>query len=210
MSLLITLEGGEGSGKSTQAERLFTKLRDAAVPVLLTREPGGTPLGEKVTEILKWSKTIPLTPLTELLLFNASRSQLVETVIRPALANGVTVIVDRFSDSTTAYQSYGRGLTLDIVEKINKIATGGLMPDLTILVDVPVATGFGRKKKDIKDRFEEENALFHERVRNGYLQIARSEPARFLVIDGNQSINAIERLIWNRVQDCLAGEKRRN
>jgi dTMP kinase len=203
MSLFITFEGGDGSGKSTQAELLFKKLQTVGVPVLLTREPGGTQLGEHISDLLKWSKAVPLTPTAELLLFNASRAQLVETVIKPSLAKGVVVISDRFTDSTVAYQSYGRGIPLNIVETINSLATGGLKPDLTILVDVPVSIGFGRKKDSKKDRFEEENIVFHERVRSGYLRLAQSEPKRFLVIDGTQGVDAIARIIWEWVKGRL-------
>jgi dTMP kinase len=203
MSLFITFEGGEGSGKSTQAELLFKRMQTVGVPALLTREPGGTPLGEHVSDLLKWSKSVPVTPVAELLLFNASRAQLVETVIRPALAKGVVVICDRFTDSTIAYQSYGRGLPLNFVEMTNGVATGGLKPDLTVLVDVPVSTGFGRKKDNKKDRFEDENLAFHERVREGYLHLAQSESKRFLVIDGTQGVDDIARLIWEFVKSLL-------
>lgn len=203
MSLFITFEGGDGSGKSTQAELLFKKLQTVGAPAVLTREPGGTPLGEHISDLLKWSKSVPMTPVAELLLFNTSRAQLVETVIKPALEKGMVVICDRFTDSTIAYQAYGRGIPLEIVETMNNVATGGLKPDLTILVDVPVSTGFRRKKDDKKDRFEEENVAFHERVRKGYLRLAESEPKRFLVIDGAQSVDDIARLIWEWVRRLL-------
>lgn len=203
MSLFITFEGGDGSGKSTQAELLFKKLQTVGVPALLTREPGGTPLGERISDLLKWSKSVPMTPVAELLLFNASRTQLVETVIRPALGKGVVVICDRFTDSTIAYQACGRGIPMEIVETMNNVATGGLKPGLTIIVNVPVSTGFGRKKDDKKDRFEDENIVFHERVRSGYLRLAESEPKRFLVIDGTRSVDDIARLIWEWVEPLL-------
>jgi dTMP kinase len=207
MSLFITFEGGDGSGKSTQVELLFKKMQILGVPAILTREPGGTPLGEHISDLLKWSKSVPMVPVAELLLFNASRAQLVETIIRPALAKGVVVICDRFTDSTIAYQSYGRGIPVDTVEEMNSIATGGLQPDLTILVDVPVTVGFGRKKDNKKDRFEDENIVFHERVRNGYLALAQSEPERFLVIDGTTGKDEIAMLIWKRVKPLLPPEK---
>jgi dTMP kinase len=203
MSLFITFEGGDGSGKSTQAELLFKNLQNVGVAALLTREPGGTQLGERVSDLLKWSKVVPLTSTAELLLFNASRAQLVEIVIKPALAKGVVVISDRFTDSTIAYQACGRGIPLDTVETMNNIATGGLKPDLTILVDVPVSIGFGRKKDNKKDRFEDENIVFHERVRSGYLRLAQSEPKRFLVIDGTQGMDDIARIIWEWVKGLL-------
>jgi len=203
MSLFITFEGGDGSGKSTQAELLYNELQTADTPALLTREPGGTPLGERVADMLKWSKTIEMTPVAELLLFNASRAQLVATVIRPALEKGIVVICDRFTDSTIAYQHYGRGIPLSTVLEVNAAATGGLKPDLTIIIDVPVLVGFGRKKDDKKDRFEEENLAFHERVRGGYLKLVESEPKRFLVIDGTRSKKDIARLIWEWVKAML-------
>jgi len=203
MSLFITFEGGDGSGKSTQAELLYQKLQTVGTPALLTREPGGTPLGERIADLLKWSKAIEMTPVAELLLFNASRAELVDTVIKPALESGTVVICDRFTDSTIAYQHYGRGIPLSTVLEVNAAATGGLKPDLTILVDVPVLVGFGRKKDDKKDRFEEENLAFHERVRGGYLKLVESEPKRFLVIDGTQSKKDIARVIWEWVKAML-------
>jgi dTMP kinase len=199
----IIIFGPQGSGKGTQAELLYTKLQTVGIPVLLTREPGGTPLGERIADLLKWSKAIEMTPVAELLLFNASRAQLVATVIRPALEKGIVVICDRFTDSTIAYQHYGRGIPLSTVLEANNAATGGLKPDLTILVDVPVLVGFGRKKDDKKDRFEEENLAFHERVRGGYLKLVESEPKRFLVIDGTRSKKDIARVIWEWVKSIL-------
>ncbi len=203
MSLFITFEGGDGSGKSTQAEMLYKKLQTVGTPALLTREPGGTPLGERIADLLKWSKAIEMSPVAELLLFNASRAELVDTVIKPALENGTVVICDRFTDSTIAYQHYGRGIPLSTVLEVNAAATGGLKPDLTILIDVPVLVGFGRKKDDKKDRFEEENLAFHERVRGGYLKLVESEPKRFLVIDGTRSKKDIARVIWEWVKAML-------
>lgn len=206
MSLFITFEGGEGSGKSTQAEILYKRLQTVGTAALLTREPGGTPLGDRINDLLKWSKNIEITPVAELLLFNASRVQLVETILKRVLTSGTVVICDRYTDSTIAYQHFGRGIPLDTVLAINQAATGGLKPDLTVLVDVPTTVGFGRKKDDKKDRFEEENLAFHERVRNGYLKLAESEPKRFLVIDGSQSREDIARIIWEWVKTMLPGK----
>jgi dTMP kinase len=203
MALFITFEGGDGSGKSTQAKILFERLQVVGTPAVLTREPGGTPLGERVSDLLKWSKGTPMTPVAELLLFNASRAQLVETVIKPALEDGQVVICDRFADSTIAYQAYGRGLPLADVQAVNNIATGGLKPDLTVLVDVPVSVGYERKRNEQRDRFEEEKLAFHEQVRNGYLKLAASEPKRFLVIDGTQTRDEIARTIWEWVRGML-------
>ena len=146
MGFFITFEGGEGCGKSSQSRLLYRRLQKLAVPALLTHEPGVTDLGKKITRLLKWSQDIDISPLAELLLFNASRAQLVKEVIRPALEKGVIVICDRFADSTTAYQGYGRGLDLDTVKAVNRMATQGLVPDLTILLDMPVEGGLARKQ----------------------------------------------------------------
>ena len=145
MSLFITFEGGEGCGKSVQAKALYRRLLRLAVPVILTQEPGGTSLSRRIGRWLKWANA-RISPLAELLLFNASRVQLVTEVIRPALKDGEVVLCDRWADSTTAYQSYGRQLDLAAVKRINNIGTQGLKPDLTILIDVPVETGLARKK----------------------------------------------------------------
>ncbi len=204
MSLFITFEGGEGSGKSVQARALYRRLSQLAIPALLTHEPGGTPLGKKVSRWLKWVRDTDISPLTELLLFNASRAQLVAEVILPNLRSGRIVICDRYADSTTAYQSYGRGLDLPMVETTNRAATQGLKPDLTVLLDILVAEGLARKSSKRQDRFEQEDIAFHQRVRGGYLKLAANEPQRWLVIDASQSKKKIEQIIWERVSQLLS------
>ncbi len=173
------------------------------MPVLLTHEPGGSTLGRKIARLLKWSGGTPISPLAELLLFNASRAQLVQEVVRPALGEGKVVVCDRYADSTTAYQGYGRGLDLDMIKSINAAATGGLMPDLTVLLDMPGEAGLGRKGGEKLDRFHAEPAAFHRRVREGYLKMAKGEPSRWLVIDAGQSKDKIAGTIWQRVSKML-------
>jgi len=203
MSLFITFEGCEGSGKSTQARILYTRLHKLAVPALLTHEPGVTRLGMRITRLLKWAKEVSISPEAELLLFNASRLQLVTEVIRPGLESDKVVICDRYADSTTAYQGYGRRLDLSLVEDINKFGTMSLKPDLTILLDIPVKAGITRKRTK-KDRFESENETFHQRVREGYLKLAADEPQRWLVIDAAQNKDIIAGKIWNKVSQLIS------
>jgi len=204
MALFITFEGGEGCGKSLQARALYRKLLQLAIPVVLTHEPGGTPLGKKVGRWLKWAQDKDISPLTELLLFNVSRSQLVTEVIQPNLKNWKIVICDRYADSTTAYQSYGRGLDLKMVKAINNTATQGLEPDLTVLLDLPTEAGLARKRTKRQDRFEREDVAFHQRVREGYLKLAANDPWRWLVIDASQSKKKIAQIIWQRVSQLLS------
>jgi dTMP kinase len=203
MSLFITFEGGEGGGKSVQARALYRRLSKLNIPVLLTHEPGGTPFGKRIGCWLKWAQNTDISPLTELMLFNASRAQLVAEVIKPALANGKVVISDRFDDSTTVYQGYGRKLDLPMVKAVNKAATQGLTPTLTVLLDAPVETCFARKGEYKRDRFEQEAEAFHNRVREGYLKLAKEEPKRWLVVDASQSKAKIAEIIWQRVSQLL-------
>ncbi len=202
MALFITFEGGEGCGKSVQARALYEKLSQSAIPAVLTHEPGGTPLSRKLRRLLKEADNISISPLAELLLFNASRTQLIDEVIRPQLEKGKVVICDRYADSTTAYQSYGRGLDLETVAAINDIATGGLKPDLTILLDISAEEGLARKQR--RDRFEQEDIAFHQRVREGYLKLAKEEPQRWLVIDAKQSKEKIAEIIWQKLSQLLS------
>ncbi len=204
MSLFITFEGGEGCGKSVQVRALCRRLSQLAIPVVLTHEPGGTPFGKKIGRWLKWAEGTDILPLTELLLFNASRAQLVTKVIKPSLESGKVVICDRYADSTTAYQGYGRGLDLETVMTINNAATWGLKPDLTVLLDISAEEGLARKRAKKQDRFEQENIAFHQRVREGYLKLAADDPERWLVIDASQSKEKIAEIIWQRVSELLS------
>jgi len=209
LSLFITFEGGEGSGKSTQARALHQRLSSMGIPALLTHEPGGTPLGHEIRHWLKGDRAndkVDVDPLTELLLFNASRAQLVAAVIHPALKRETAVICDRFFHSTIAYQGYGRGLDLDLIEAANNIATQGLRPDLVVLLDIPVEQGLSRKK--LKDRFEREELAFHQRVRQGYLEMAKKDPRRWLLIDSSLPKRDIERQIWEEVEQLLPKERK--
>jgi dTMP kinase len=203
MSLFITFEGGEGCGKSLQSKKLYRKLEKLAVPSLLIHEPGGTPLGEKIRYVLKKSCDIPVAPLSELLLFNASRSQLITDVILPALKDNQIVICDRFTDSTLAYQSYGRGLDFNTVDRINNIAAQGLKPNITFLLDVNPKIGLSRKKAGANDRFEQEALDFHNKVRAGFLQIAQNSPGRWVVIDAALPVKQIEKTIWAHISRRL-------
>jgi dTMP kinase len=207
VSLFITFEGGEGCGKSTQTRILYRRLHKLAVPVLLTHEPGVTSLGKKADRLLKWSHDISISPIAELLLFNVSRAELVTEVLIPELAKGTLIICDRYTDSTNAYQSYGRGLDLEVVKTVNRISTQGLLPGLTVLLDVPPEAGFERKQDDKPDRFESLDIAFHRRVRKGYLALAKAEPERWLVIDGLQSKQAIAGIIWQAVSKLLKGKR---
>ena len=206
MALFITFEGDEGSGKTLQAEALYKRLSGLGVPVIITHEPGGTPAGDEIANLLKWSQETDISPLTELFLFNASRAQLVADVIRPALEEGKVVICDRFFDSTTTYQSYGRGLDLKMVRAVNNAAAQGLTPHLTVLLDISPEVGFARIKNREKDRFELEDIAFHRKIREGYLKLAADEPERWLVIDASKSQKEIEEIVWQRVSQLLPGK----
>lgn len=182
----ITVEGPDGAGKTTQAGVLARHLRDRGLDPLLTREPGGTWLGEQVREILlaRTGSTASTDPLTDALLFNAARRQLVVEVLRPALASGRIVVCARYADSTLAYQGYGAGVPLDRLRALEAVATDGLVPDLTILLDLPVKDGLARKAPRDVTRFEAEfDMAFHERVRDGFLALAAASPERFVVVD---------------------------
>ncbi len=186
--MFITLEGPEGAGKTTQLRDLAGFLRHRGLSVVTTREPGGTAIGDQVRHVLHDTANAAMSPTAEVLLYAASRAQLVAEVIRPALAAGHIVLCDRYADSTTAYQGYGRGLNRDDLAALTAIATGGLRPDLTLLLDLEVERGLARRR----DRGEEMNRLdletveFHRRVRDGYLALAAAEPARWLRIDADR------------------------
>jgi dTMP kinase len=196
--MFITFEGGEGSGKSVQSRLLYRRLLKEGYPAVLTHEPGGTHLGDAITRWLKWHKESPISAATELLLFNASRSHLMEEIIRPALREGKVVVCDRFCDSTVAYQAQGRGLDLATVESVNALATAGLKPNLTFLLDISPRAGLGRKDKEKADRFEKEAASFHDRVRRGYLALAHAEPARWYILDASRPKEELAEVIWEK------------
>lgn len=210
--MFITFEGLDYAGKSTQVKLLVDRLSHERFNVLLLREPGGTEIGEKIRAILLDKGTMGMTDTSEMFLFSASRSQLVEEVIKPALEGGMIVICDRFYDSTTAYQGWGRGIPLEAVKAINKTATGGLVPNVTVFIDVPVDDVEKRMRRNAagQDRMELNGREFYERVRKGYLELAKSE-RRFVVVNGAQSVEAVQEEIWNQVeQRVLKGAKQRS
>lgn len=201
----ITFEGGEGSGKSTHIDRLVTRLRQEGYQVLIAREPGGTEVGEQIRHILQYSKqSAAMVPETELLLFCASRAQLVRQVIQPALNNGTIVICDRFLDSTTVYQGVGRKIDPQSVATINRFAAGAHLPDLTLVIDLDPRIGLERVRgRELFDRMENQALEFYDRVRQGYLDLAKRENRRVKVIDGSQTIEGIATQIWSLVKDVL-------
>jgi len=205
MPLFITFEGGEGRGKSLQARKLYNRLIKTGVPAVLTHEPGGTPLGEKISRILKSARNSNITPMTELLLFNASRNQLIAEVVLPQLKQGKIVICDRYTGSTTVYQGYGRGLDLKTVKAINILGSHGLKPSLNILLDIPPQEGLTRTGKRGKhDRFEQEDMAFHQKVREGFLKLTAEDPRHWLVIDANQDKEKIADIIWQNVKQLIS------
>ena len=195
----ITFEGSEGSGKSTQADRLAARLQRCGVACILTREPGGTPIGETIRELLQFAPhNSMMTPETELLLFEASRSQLVREVIKPALERGRCVIADRFFDSTTVYQGAARKLHGEMIERLNDFAVADCVPDITFVLDVKGATADERMQHQRRkaDRMEQQPAEFYERVREGYRHLAAQEPNRIVLLDGSGDADAVENEIW--------------
>ena len=201
MASLIVFEGGDGSGKSTQARNLMQRLRRRGLGAVLTHEPGGTPLGEALRRVLKSGPA--MSPLSELFLFEAARAQLVDTLIRPALAVGRTVIADRYVASTVAYQAYGRKLDRNLVDRLNREATGGLTPDLTVLLDLSVDTSLSRIQRAGNDNFDQAPREFHRRVREGYKAQAEANPDKWLVLDGTRAKRDLGRQIWEKVQPLL-------
>jgi len=203
-SFFISFEGSEGSGKSTQINELAARLKSAGHEVVVTREPGGTEIGEEIRELLKHSKSgQAMFPETELLLFAACRAQLVREVILPAQRAGKIILCDRFLDSTTVYQGVARQLSADPVASINRFAVGDIMPALTIVLDVPADIGLTRAKSRAgakPDRMEQENLDFYQRVREGYLLLAKSLPERFLVVDGTLPAVQVTEKIWQEFQ----------
>jgi dTMP kinase len=207
MGLFITLEGPEGSGKTTHARLLADWLAETGHDVLMTREPGGTRIGDVVRTLLLDPVYAGIRPETEFLLFSAARAQLVGEVIRPHLEQGGIVVCDRFADSSLAYQGYGRQLDRDTVRTITVFATGSLVPDLTLCLDLPVAEGFRRKQnrgQGGRDRLEQEQMAFHERVREGYLALAKAEPDRWMLLNAARSITEVQEEMRSGVSDRLA------
>ncbi|MCU0488001.1 MAG: dTMP kinase [Anaerolineales bacterium] len=205
--MFITLEGSEGTGKSTQAARLAAYLIQAGYPALLTREPGGTPIGEEIRAVISDLKNTDMQKRTEILLFQASRAQLVEQVIRPHLAQGGLVVCDRYADSTLAYQGYGYQLfDLETLRPLIQFATGGLTPDLTLLLDLEVEEGLRRRAKGGEwNRLDAYELEFYQRVRQGYLEMARGEPQRWVVVDATPGLDQVERVLRKIVLERLAG-----
>ena len=199
--MLITFEGIEGSGKTTQIEKLVRVFKTRGQDCIWTREPGATKIGLKIRAILLDAAHAGMVPLTELLLYEADRAQHIREVIRPALMENKVVVSDRFFDATTVYQGYGRGVDLELIDKIHEIVLDGLKPDLTLILDLPVRTGLERAWQRInaqagglpEDRFEKEAVAFHERVRHGYLTLAEEEPERFRVIDASRDEQTVHR-----------------
>jgi dTMP kinase len=206
--MFITFEGLDYSGKSTQVQLLSDRLSLGDSRVLVLREPGGTEIGEKIRKMLLDKSNTGMTEASELFLFSASRSQLIQEVVHPALEGGMVVICDRYYDSTTAYQGFGRGIALDVIQAINRYATGGLAPDLTFFLDIPIREIERRMMaaKKNKDRMESNGIEFYERTRDGFLQIAKTE-SRYRVIDGLQPIDELHEQIWLIVTEALTQKK---
>ena len=210
MRLFITFEGPDGSGKTTQIELLAERLRHLGHNVLITREPGGTSIGNQTRTVVHDVKNVEMTGETEFLLYSASRAQLVRQEIEPHLERGGTVLCDRFADSSMAYQGYGRELDLEMIRCITQFATGGLVPDLTIYLDLPVEEGLRRKQSAHVaqagewNRLDQQTIDFHRRVRHGYLKMAQAEPNRWLVVDATQSIPDTQATIRTRLEHLLA------
>jgi len=197
--MFITFEGPDGSGKSTQIKLLAEFLQARGRAVVLTREPGGTGIGEQIREVVLSNKNHAITSETEALLFSAARAQIVREIILPALAAGKIVLCDRYADSTMAYQGYGLGLDHAALTAITRFATGGLVPDLTFYIDVPVEVGIARKQRGETNRLDEKALAYHQRVRAGFLEMARGEPSRWIVVDGTQAIERVQNEIRGRV-----------
>lgn len=200
--MLITFEGIEGSGKTTQIELLYNHLKEKGYEVIKTREPGGTTFGEALRRIFL-HENLNVLPLSELLVFMAMRAQHVEELILPALKDGKVVLCDRFVDASYAYQGYGRGIDLGIIETLNRFVTKGIRPNLTILLDCSVKKGLQRKAANVMDRFEKEDIAFHQRIKNAYLKLAGEEPKRFLIVDGKKRVEDIETVIRKKVENLL-------
>lgn len=202
----ISFEGGEGAGKSTQVARLAERLRAHGIEVVLTREPGGTPGAEAVRELIVNGTAERWNPITEALLVNAARADHVARLIEPALARGAWVVCDRFVDSTLAYQGAGKGLDETLLRQLHEMAAGGLLPDLTLILDLDVAAGLARAnaRRGSVDRFEGHDRAFHERVRNGFRAIATNDPRRCRLIDAGRRVEEVAEAIWQAVAPLTA------
>jgi dTMP kinase len=201
--VFITIEGGEGVGKSTQARLLVDRLKGAGLPAMRTREPGGTPVGDRIRALLL-DPQAHMASATELLLYEASRAELVSAVIGPALARGESVVCDRFYDSTTAYQAFGRGLDADIIHALNMTATDGVRPDVTVYLALPIAEAMPRATRRGADRMEAESLEFHRRVTEGFEAIAATEPERVLRIDASGAVDEVAARVWLAVSGHAA------
>ncbi len=207
MNLFITLEGPEGGGKTSQAQRLAEYLRAEGLEVLLTREPGGSPIGDQIRNVIMQLENTDMDARTEFLLFSASRAQHIAEVIRPSLENGLTVISDRFFDSSLAYQGYGQRLSLETLKAITNFATGGLTPDLTLLLDLPVEEGLHRREADGNwNRMDAYDIDFHRRVRQGYLKLAAENPDRWVILTAEQSFETLQDEIRHAVMARIKHE----
>jgi dTMP kinase len=205
MTLFITFEGPDGSGKTTQARLLTEYLQSRGLPVLLTREPGGTAISEQIRDVVLSNRNQSIQHETEALLFSAARAQIVAELIRPALAAGKIVVCDRYADSTMAYQGYGLGLDLDALRAITRFATGGLVPDLTFYIDVPAEVGLARRHRGETNRLDQKDLAYHAQVRDGFLKMARAESQRWVVIDGTRSVEQVQRDVRARLEPKLEG-----
>jgi dTMP kinase len=207
--VFITFEGPDGSGKSTQLRRLAARLRGDNRTVLETAEPGGTPIGTQIRRVLLDAKNLEMRPTTELLLMFAARAQNVDEAILPSLSRGEIVLCDRFTDSSLVYQGAARGLGAEIVYEVDRIACRGLVPDLTIVVDIETSLGLerahgrNRKMQDMETRIDEQAIEFHRKVRDAYLQLAADEPGRVRLVDGSRSEETVEKDVWNAVSGVL-------
>lgn len=209
MSCFVTFEGPDGSGKTTQIQALYSHLRKDGYPVLLVREPGGTDIGDQIRATLHDPKNIKMLPNTETLLYSASRAQLVGQMIRPALQAGTMVLCDRYAESTLAYQGYGHRLDLELLRAITAFVTGGLLPDLVIYLDMDAERALRRKQAAFRagesewNRMDQKELGFHQRVRAGYLEMAKEEPERWFILDAVRPIAALEERIRKRVKRLL-------
>jgi len=208
--MFITLEGPDGSGKTTQIRLLHDALVTANYDVVLTREPGGTPIGDQIRQVLHDLTNQEMAPTAEILLYSASRAQLVAEVIKPALAAGRIVLCDRYADSTMAYQGYGRGLDLVALDAITKFATTGLKPDLTLLLDVDPQTGLERRKVGDGEwnRMDQQTLDFHRRTREGYLALAAAEPERWVRVEATGTVEQVAAAVWQIASQALQARKR--